>query len=1232
MNARIRCHGLAILFLGAVLAQAVSAAEKEELVVVTDEVSQGALRVESQSGIVECPLKHTDVKARISGFIARVKVTQTFHNPFDEKIEAVYVFPLPHNAAVDDMTMVVGERRIVGIIKKRAEARRIYEQAVRRGATASLLEQERPNIFTQTVGNIPPGEEVDIEISYVDVLAYDMGTYEFHFPMVVGPRFIPGGTDAEGAPQVPDAARLNPPVLKPGYRTGHDISLSVDLEAGVPVRDKTVIAHRCEIAELGESKTKVVLLKSDSIPNKDFILRYSVVGEKPEMALLSHAPVEGEGGTFMLMIQPRIDEELKKAPPRDVCFLIDVSGSMRGHPMAQVRKTMKCFFDLSKPEDRVQVVTFAGSARQLFRSYVPATEENIQTALNFTRGMRGGGGTHMLKGIRKVLAEAPDQKRVRIVIMLTDGYIGNEAQIIDEVGRRCGDKIRFWALGIGNSINRYLIDGVAKQGGGMGKVLTLREDPSELVEEIVVRIHRAQLDGIRIDWGPLDVYERYPVEIPSLWAGRPVVLFARYRKGAEGEITISGDAEGRPLSYTLDVALPDREPKHDVLAKVWARRKIKDLSLAMAGGEIDELVDEITRVALKYRLMSRYTSFVAVDEKSLGEIEGPVDPPRRVAVPVPMPEGVSYRGVFGPEGGGRGGRLRQGGRFNGPAGGPPPAPSGAPVPTPPTPTPSPTPTPTPTPTPMPGASPRPASEPSSNGLARRAESKSKKEVARVSGTAFGGAWTLLRQNLGDVRKKAKAAFEAASAFMKEGDDPRALAHFRLAYMLDASCRRLEPWRRTRIGASSLEAISQLLEERRESWVEDHPFLEKKLDLVMENLDLEEAVKRLSGALGCGIEVEPGALEDVEELLHLESCRVVYLDLRGATGRQGLDWLLGPFHLDWSVDGEGSVRATSSRRLAGPSPWAYSVGALYEPFLEALAKNEKEGLKKTLEAQEALLEEVRGALEEKAGDGVSPLCLFFDPSTILVFAEPAGQAGAKAVLEGAEGREAFLEKLEALKGRMARAEGLSSWSWNLLSGAARGEVDGEALAHLREAWRGFELAEGETAGLSVYRSLFVLTESARALGGEAAEAARGIVEAQEAVLTGGGVKGLPALYQVLANRNASALGWVGEDAFAEAEALSAVSALEATSALSAKLLLGRMEAGELDPGALSPSRGRFRDGEDGVVLGALAARKAGGEVWASFRGIRSEALRAGGVGGGAAVLVHRLSEAALPVVE
>lgn len=652
----------------------------QPIIPMEQEITQGALRVEVDEQIVECPLKHTDVKANISGFIARVTVTQTFHNPYDEKIEAVYVFPLPHTAAIDDMTMTVGERRIVGLIKRRAEAQALYQEAIQQGKTASLLEQERPNIFTQSVGNIQPNDEVRIKISYVDVLDYDMGAYEFHFPMVVGPRYIPGtatskkpelpdelkgkvgeseapldapadGADPSGtgvAPdtdRVPDASRITPPVLKPGYRTAHDISLAVSLDAGVPIQDIQITNHTAAIERAGASGATAVLSAADSIPNKDFVMKYAVVGEKPEMAVLAHSKGT-EQGYFMLMIQPKLDAELAEAPPREIVFLVDVSGSMRGEPTQKVKETMHHFLRLTKPNDTVQVITFANRAAKLFEKPVPATQANIEHALNFTQQMRGGGGTEMLNAIKLVLNEPVDRERVRIVVMLSDGYIGNEGEIIAEIDRRAGDQIRFSAIGIGTSPNRYLIDGVAKHGGGLADVIELNTDPGPLVAQISERIHRAQLAKIQIDWNGLAVYETYPRRIPELWAGRPVLMFGRYGAGGSQKIELSGSAEGKPLKYKLHVTLPDTQPSHDVLSKVWARKKIEDISAQLHAADAPEIIEEITNIALTHRLMTQYTSFVAVDENDQQPINQEAKAPRQVVVPVPLPEGTDYQGFY----------------------------------------------------------------------------------------------------------------------------------------------------------------------------------------------------------------------------------------------------------------------------------------------------------------------------------------------------------------------------------------------------------------------------------------------------------------------------------------------------------------------------------------------------------------------------------------------------------
>ena len=320
---------------------------------------------------------------------------------------------------------------------------------------------------------------------------------------------------------------------------------------------------------------------------------------------------------------------------------------MRGEPTQKVKETMHHFLRLTKPNDTVQVITFASRANKLFEKSVPATQANIEHALNFTQQVRGGGGTEMLNAIKLVLNEPVDPERVRIVVMLTDGYIGNEAEIIAEIDRRAGDQIRFSAIGIGSSPNHYLIDGVAKHGSGMADVIELNTDPGPLVAQIAERIHRAQLAKIQIDWNELSVYETYPRRIPELWPGRPVIMFGRYAAGGSREIRLSGSAEGKPLKYKLHVTLPDAQPAHDVLSKVWARKKIEDLSAQLYAADAPEIIEEITNIALSHRLMTQYTSFVAVDENDMQPINQEAKAPRQVVVPLPLPEGTDFRGFYG---------------------------------------------------------------------------------------------------------------------------------------------------------------------------------------------------------------------------------------------------------------------------------------------------------------------------------------------------------------------------------------------------------------------------------------------------------------------------------------------------------------------------------------------------------------------------------------------------------
>jgi Ca-activated chloride channel family protein len=1108
-----RIHWLvALVWLQAVMAVA---AEEPPPNPLEQDVTQGALRVKTdQGGVVECPLKHTDVKAVISGFIARVTVTQTFSNPYNEKIEAVYVFPLPHTAAVDDMTMEIGERKIVGVIKRRAEARAIYEQAVAAGMTASLLEQERPNIFTQSVGNIKPGQDINIVISYVDVLKYDMGTYEFHFPMVVGPRYIPGGpisskpvippelqgkvgetretavNPAAGnkpsgtgwsadTDRVKDASRITPPVLKPGFRTGHDISLSVQLDAGVPVHDIQFPNHGVKMERIDQARAAAVLSDQDSIPNKDFTMKYTVVGAEPTMATLAHMRGAGDG-YFMLMIQPRLDDSLPKAPPREIVFLIDVSGSMSGEPTEKVKQTMREFFKRSKKNDTIQVITFAGSASKLFDKPVTATADNVKRALNFTDGIRGGGGTEMLKGIKMTLEEPPDPERVRIVVMLTDGFIGNEAEIIKEVGERAGDQVRFWCLGIGSSPNRFLLDGVAKQGGGMSDVIELNTDPSELVGRIVERIHRAQLAKIQIDWAGLPVLDTYPRRIPELWAGRPVIVFGRYRHGSNAMIRVSGVAEGKPISYTLPVGLPAVAMEHDVLAQVWARRKIEDLSEQMYYGDDPEVVEEITALALDYRLMSQYTSFVAVDESERGQLTEPARPPRRMLVPVPLPAGVSYEGVFGEldaesevleqakPGLGYGYGVAMAGRS--PASPVPPAKM----------------------SPDSGVN-RPyrmgnrKSEggrgywgfTSKNMLSRSAGSPAPSTPMMAPSPAV--AEPVSDYDRGDLRGRQVEMFQQASASWhglatnlvakaevqrKEEKLDEAWRLYQQAMLFERAYLSVHPRKDTGLIGLTEESLVKLAEEMQQARAKEYPVLAKKLDLVINRQSLESALEQIVWSAGIQYEIVAGSTDDAAEMLGMSGLRVAYMDLRRATVAQALDWLLAPMQLTWQMKSKDTVLIGTARRLPGVSAWTYAVGDLAIPTQQELG--DKDQAKKL----EAALKELAGAMASAVGKDSVTLT---GPDLLLVVGDKDKHAEVAAILEvlktGVLGglvhgeiaalmsktaprwqarTEERKKRLAALaEHRVLRA--LEEYPWQLLAAAQRGELNAEALAELGEIW-------------------------------------------------------------------------------------------------------------------------------------------------------------------------------------
>jgi Ca-activated chloride channel family protein len=598
-----------------------------------------------------CPLKHTDVKAKISGPLARVTVTQEFENPFAEKIEAVYTFPLPPDSAIDDMTMLVGDRTIRGLIKPREEARKIYDDARRAGQVAGLLDQERPNIFTQAVANIMPGAKVKIVISYVETMPYEAGSYEFNFPMVVAPRYMPGhptgkqgGGWAPDTTKVPDASRISPNVTPEGTRAGHDISVELVIEAGVSIDALESKTHDVAVERPGADRATVRLRDKAAIPNKDFILKYRVAGKGVEDAVLTHKA--GKGGFFTLMLQPPERVASEEVTPKELVFVLDTSGSMSGFPIEKAKETMRLALDGLNPRDTFNLITFSGDTRILFPQPVAATPENIRAARQFLDSRYGSGGTEMMKAIRAALAPSDDQGHVRVVCFMTDGEVGNDLDIIAEVQKHANARV--FAFGIGSSVNHFLLDNIARYGRGEVEYVGLKDDGSAAARRFHERVRNPLLTDISIDWGGLQVTDLLPARIPDLFGAKPVVISGRYSSAGNGTIRLKGKMAGRDFTREIRVSLPASQPENDVLATLWARRQVaglmsQDFGGLQRGATRDDLKAQITKLGLDFRLMTPFTSFVAVEEKNI--TEGGV--PRRVEVPVEMPEGMSYQGVFG---------------------------------------------------------------------------------------------------------------------------------------------------------------------------------------------------------------------------------------------------------------------------------------------------------------------------------------------------------------------------------------------------------------------------------------------------------------------------------------------------------------------------------------------------------------------------------------------------------
>ena len=589
---------------------------------------------------VPLPLKHTDVNAVIEGYVGTVQVKQAYQNPYDAKIEAVYLFPLPERAAISEFLMVIGDRKIRGILRDREEAEALYLQARAQGYRASLLVQHRPNIFEQKVANIEPGKSIDIDITYFHTLEYKDGWYSFVFPTVVGPRYnppgssdpiiaVPRGSRTSAGSQPENGAAIE--YLKPTERSGHDISIDVEVRAGLAI-EEFKSTHEI-LTEQDEASVSVRLASQEVIPNRDFVLDFRVVGETMKSSLLTHQSPSGQG-YFTLMLVPPLDGQPSERRAMEMVFVIDCSGSMSGRPLKQAKQAVNAALDKLGEGDSFQIIRFSEGASHFGPAPISATRENLAKARRYLAGLSGSGGTQMIEGIKAALEFPHDPSRLRVVSFMTDGYIGNEAEILAAVNARI-DASRIFSFGVGSSVNRYLLNRMAQAGRGVAAYIGLNDSSEEVMDSFFDRISRPVLSDISIDWGEMRVTDAYPSALPELFTGRPLVMTGKF-SGPASQIRVWGARDGERTVFMSSTPIQSGA----TLAKLWARLRIAELVDLQnyTGDHGGELAQAIRKTALEYQLVSSYTAFVAVDStaKTLG------DHGISVSQAVPVPDGVKY--------------------------------------------------------------------------------------------------------------------------------------------------------------------------------------------------------------------------------------------------------------------------------------------------------------------------------------------------------------------------------------------------------------------------------------------------------------------------------------------------------------------------------------------------------------------------------------------------------------
>ena len=583
------------------------------------------------------PLKETKVSSQINGVIADTYVTQTYTNEGKTPINAKYIFPASTKASVHGMTMQIGNRLITARIKEKEEAREEFEEAKSQGKSASLLEQQRPNVFSMDVANVMPNDTVVIELHYTEMVVSTEGSYQFVFPTVTGPRYTSSPED----PGKDDNQWVSTPYLKEGKTPSGRYDIAVSLSTGVPVTDITCRSHSIKIDKSSASAARITLEDpKDFAGDRDFILDYKLTGQDVNCGLLLD---QGEEENFfMLMIQPPKRYDPEDIPPREYIFLMDVSGSMYGFPLDTAKGLIKDLVTSLRDTDTFNLILFSGASSRMSPVSVPATAENIQRAVELIDRQEGGGGTEMAPALRDALAIPKTEGTSRSIITITDGYISGEKEIFGIISQNLADT-DFFSFGIGDSVNRYLIDGIAKVGLGESFVVTDDKDALDTAKRFCTYIQAPLLTDIQVSYNGFEVYDVEPAALPTLFAQRPIVLFGKWRGEPGGSIQVTGRSGNR--DYVQDIQVSQASiGSNPGISYLWARTMVENLTDYNTGLEEDDSIKkEVTQLGLKYSMMTPYTSFVAVME----EVRNPDGAGRDVDQPLPLPQGVSDLSVGG---------------------------------------------------------------------------------------------------------------------------------------------------------------------------------------------------------------------------------------------------------------------------------------------------------------------------------------------------------------------------------------------------------------------------------------------------------------------------------------------------------------------------------------------------------------------------------------------------------